>query len=264
MKNLNKRETIKMKQWYESLFENYAQKYDKECYVQGTIGECDFIEEEINRDKSLKIIDIGCGTGRHAIELAKRGYQVTGIDLSESQLKRAREKAKEQGVEINFQKHDARNLPFAAEFDLAIMLCEGGFSLMETDEMNFEILKAATKSLKNNGKFIFTTLNGLFPLFHSVKEFYESAGKKGGSVCKSISFDLMAFRDYNRVEFEDDAGNKRVLQCNERYYVPSEITWLLKTLEFKKMDIFGAKLGAFSRNDKLTPEDFEMLVIAEK
>ena len=135
---------------------------------------------------------------------------------------------------------------------------------METDEMNFEILKNATKALKSKGKLIFTTLNGLFPLFHSVKEFYESAGKEGGSTCKSISFDLMTFRDHNRVEFEDDAGNKKVLECNERYYVPSEITWFLKTLVLKKIDIFGAKLGAYSRDDKLTTEDFEMLVIAEK
>jgi hypothetical protein len=64
--------------------------------------------------------------------------------------------------------------------------------------------------------------------------------------------------------FEDDLGNKKELKCNERYYVPSEITWLLKTLGYKTVDIFGAKLGAFSRDDKLTTEDFEMLVIAEK
>ena len=253
-----------MKQWYEALFENYAQKYDKECFVQGTLGECDFIEQEINRDKSLKIIDIGCGTGRHSIEMTKRGYQVTGIDLSESQLKRAREKAKEQGIEIDFQKHDARELPFEGEFDLVIMLCEGGFSLMETDDMNFEILKNATKALKNKGKFIFTTLNGLFPLFHSVKEFYESAHKDGNAVCKDCSFDLMTFRDHNTTVFEDDVGNKKELKCNERYYVPSEITWLLKTLGYKKIEIFGAKLGAYSRKDKLSPEDFEMLVVAER
>ena len=253
-----------MKQWYESLFENYAKKYDKECFVQGTLGECDFIEKEINRDRSLKIIDIGCGTGRHAIELTKRGYNVIGIDLSESQLKRAEEKAKEEGVEIDFRKHDARDLPFKGEFDLAIMLCEGGFSLMETDEMNFEILKNATKALKNKGKLIFTTLNGLFPLFHSVKEFYESVQREGNAVCKDCSFDLMTFRDHNTTVFEDDSGNKKELKCNERYYVPSEITWLLKTLGCKKIDIFGAKLGVFSRKDKLTTEDFEMLVIAEK
>jgi len=252
------------KQWYESLFENYAQKYDKECFVQGTLGECDFIEQEISRDKSLKIIDIGCGTGRHSIELVKRGYQITGIDLSESQLKRAREKAKEQGVEIDFQKHDARDLPFEGEFDVAIMLCEGGFSLMETDEMNFEILKNATKVLNGKGKLIFTSLNGLFPLFHSVKEFYKSAAKEGSAECKGCSFDLMTFRDHNTTVFEDDTGNKKELKCNERYYVPSEITWFLKTLGYKKIDIFGAKLGAFSRKDTLTTEDFEMLVVAIK
>ena len=90
-----------MKKWYEALFENYAHKYDKECFVQGTIGECDFIEKEIDHDKSLKIIDIGCGTGRHAIELTKRGYNVTGVDLSKSQIKRAREKAQEAGANID-------------------------------------------------------------------------------------------------------------------------------------------------------------------
>ncbi len=253
-----------MKQWYESLFENYAQKYDKECFVQGTSGECDFIEQETKGDKFLKIIDIGCGTGRHAIELTKRGYDVTGIDLSESQLKRAREKAQDAKVKIDFQKQDARNLPFESEFDLAIMLCEGGFSLMETDEMNFEILENATKSLKNKGKLIFTTLNGLFPLFHSVKEFYKSVEKEGSAKCKDCSFDLMTFRDHNTHVFEDDDGNKNELKCNERYYVPSEIKWLLKSLGYETINIFGAKIGAYSRNDALTTEDFEMLIIAQK
>jgi hypothetical protein len=74
----------------------------------------------------------------------------------------------------------------------------------------------------------------------------------------------MTFRDHNTTHVVDDFGNKKELQCNERYYVPSEITWLLKTLDFKTIDIFGAKQGAFSRDDKLATEDFEMLVIAEK
>ncbi|MBN1527295.1 MAG: class I SAM-dependent methyltransferase [Candidatus Omnitrophica bacterium] len=253
-----------MKQWYEELYENYAHKYDKECFVQGTVGECDFIEKEIGEDKSLKILDIGCGTGRHVIELTKRGYNVIGIDLSEPLLKRAREKAQEQGLAIDFQKQDARNLSFENKFDLAIMLCEAGFSLMETDEMNFEILKNVTKGLKDNGKLIFTTLNGLFPLFHSVKEFYESQAKKGGAEYQDCTLDLMTFRDYHTTVIEDDSGDKKEIKSNERYYVPSEITWLLKTLGYKKIDIFGAKLGEFSRNEKLTIDHFEMLVIAEK
>ena len=253
-----------MKQWYEFLFENYSKSYDNESFTQGTIGECDFIEKEINYDKSLKIIDIGCGTGRHTIELAKMGYNVLGVDLSESQLKQAKEKVKTLNIEIEFQKHDARNLPFKNEFDLAIMLCEGSFPLMETDEMNFEILKNISKLLKSDGKLIFTTLNGLFSLYHSVEKFCASEETEDNAIYKNNTFDLMTFRDYNITTITDDLGNKVELNCNERYYVPSEITWLLKTLDFKSIDIYGAKLGAFSRNDELTTEDFEMLVITEK
>lgn len=252
------------KQWYEELFENYGKTYDKESFTQGTIGECDFLEQELNFNKSLKILDVGCGTGRHSIELSKRGYSVTGIDLSESQLARARDKAITENLKINFQKQDARNLPFDKEFDAAIMLCEGGFPLMESDEMNFEILKNVTKSLKDKSKFIFTTLNGLFPLYHSVEKFCAANSVGDNATYRSNTFDLMTFRDHNTTEIVDDFGIKKTLDCSERYYVPSEISWFLKSLGYKNIDIFGAKLGAFSRNEKLTTEDFEMLVIAEK
>ncbi|MBM3701247.1 MAG: class I SAM-dependent methyltransferase [Actinobacteria bacterium] len=253
-----------MKQWYESLFENYGEKYDGEVFTQGTSGECDFIEKEINYNKKIKILDLGCGTGRHTIEMAKRGYDVTGVDLSDSQLSRARDKAAKNRLDINFIKQDARNLSFLNEFELVIMICEGAFPLMETDEMNFKILENAAKSLKENGKLIFTTLNGLFPLCNSIEDFTNSSGLEGNAVYKNNTFDFMTFRDHNITEFEDDNGNKKVLKCNERYYTPPEITWMLKTLGYVKIEIFGARLGAFSRNDKLTTADFEMLVIAEK
>jgi ubiquinone/menaquinone biosynthesis C-methylase UbiE len=253
-----------MKQWYEELFTDYAGNYDRENYTRGTIGECDFIENEMGHDRGAKILDIGCGTGRHSLELARRGYEVVGIDLSESQLRRAREKAAAQNVRVDFRRHDARDLPFSGEFDLAVMLCEGAFPLMETDEMNYRILEGAARALKPGSKFIFTTLNGLFPLFHSVKEFLEKEKGEGGSSCEESSFDLMTFRDRNLTSVVDDLGNKKELRCNERYYVPCEITWLLTTLGFKQIGIFGAKLGAFSRGDKLTADDFEMLVVSEK
>jgi 2-polyprenyl-3-methyl-5-hydroxy-6-metoxy-1,4-benzoquinol methylase len=253
-----------MKQWYQALFENYGQKYDSESFTHGTLGECDFIEKEINHDKSVSILDIGCGTGRHSIELTRRGYQVTGVDLSESMLQRARQKAEEANVKIDFIQHDARNLPFESAFGLVIMLCEGAFPLMETDEMNFQILQNAAKALTPGGRLIFTTLNGLFPLFHSVKDFMDSATKEGNAKTIETSFDLMTFRDKNITAFVDDDGVEHQADCNERYYVPSEITWLLKSLGFVSIDIFGAHLGEFSRSHKLTTEDFEMLVIAKK
>ncbi len=212
----------------------------------------------------LRILDVGCGTGRHSIELAKRGYTVTGVDLSESQLHRAKTKATEQKVDVDFRKADARSLPFNEEYDLVIMLCEGAFPLMETDDMNFEILKNTYKALRGGGKLIFTTLNGLFPLFHSVKDFLASQAQEGNATYDKNSFDLMTFRDVNVTTVQDDLGKTKELQCNERYYVPPEITWLLRSINFTRVDIYGATLGAFSRSDRLTTEHFEMLVIAQK
>jgi len=148
-------------------------------------------------------------------------------------LQGAKEKAAAGNLHLVFEKHDARNLPFRQEFHVVIMLCEGAFPLMETDEMNFQILQSAARALQPNGKLIFTTLNGLFPLFHSVKEFLNAATQAGNATYGQNTFDLMTFRDHNVTSFVDDLGNKKELHCNERYYVPSEITWLVKSLEFK-------------------------------
>lgn len=251
-----------IKQWYEELFDNSAKKYDSESYVHGTVGEVDFIEKELDFDKSKHILDIGCGTGRHAIELARRGYKVTGIDLSQSQLKRAKEKAKAANLEVEFIQKDARQLEFNNVYDMAIMICEGAFPLMETDEMNFEILQNAVKALKENGKFIFTTLNALFPLSHAEQLSQNSDSNE--IICNNNKFDLMTFRETSVLKATDDSGKEKELTCNERYYCPSEITWQLKSLNFSDIDIYGCKLGAFSRNDKLTKSDFEMLVVAQK
>ncbi len=242
-----------MKQWYESLFENYAKSYEAECYVQGTVGEVDFIEKELGFNKGGRILDIGCGTGRHAIELASRGYKVCGIDLSESQLQLAKEKAQAAKLDVEFIQKDARKLEFNKSFDMAIMLCEGGFSLMETDEMNFKILQNAAGALKENGKFIFTNLNALFPLYNADKP-----------LCQSGRFDLQTFRMNSELKVTDDLGKEKELSCNERFYCPSEITWYLKSLGFRDIGIYGCKLGAYSRDDKLTKDDFEMLVVAQK
>lgn len=250
-----------MNQWYTQLFENFANSYEQEEFTQGTLGEVDFIEQEIKHNKTVHILDVGCGTGRHSIELAKRGYLVTGIDLSANMLAKARKNAKAAGVSPIFKRRDARNFRFRQKFGLCMMLCEGSFPLMETDEMNFQILKNVRKSMLPGGKLIFTTLNGLFPLFHSVKDFINEHGSTSQSLVNN--FDLMTFRDHSVYEVIDDDGNPLKLNCNERYYVPSEIRWMLQSLGFGKIDIFGCKLGAYSRNDVLRTDDYEMLVIAE-
>ena len=251
-----------MAQWYETLFANFGKKYDSECFTQGTVGEVDFVERELGADRSKRILDIGCGTGRHAIELARRGYRVTGFDLSEAQLQRARDKAAEAGVVVDFQRRDATQPHFQGEFDAALMFCEGAFPLMETDAKNYAILCHACAALRPGGKLLQTTLNALFPLFHSVKDFLQA--NESATATGTLTFDLLAFRERAEVTFTDDAGQTHTIQTNERYYTPPELRWLLQTAGFARVDIFGCRLGQFSREHALTHDDFEMLVVAEK
>jgi 2-polyprenyl-3-methyl-5-hydroxy-6-metoxy-1,4-benzoquinol methylase len=251
-----------MKPWYEKLFANYARTYDEEGFTQGTVQEVGFIERVIGRNKQARILDVGCGTGRHSIELARRGYHVTGIDLSPAQLKQAREKAMAAGLSVRFIQKDARKAGFSKQFDLVIMLCEGGFSLMATDEENYAILASCAKALKQGGRFIFTSLNALFPLANALKE--KMNDRTTSTQTRYKTFDVVTLRDRSVFKALDDNGRKMTLHCNERYYLPSELRWMLQTLGFKNIGIFGCTVGNFSRKVKPSSQEFELLAIAVK
>jgi hypothetical protein len=133
---------------------------------------------------------------------------------------------------------------------------------METDEKNYAILKHAAAALRPGGKLLLTTLNALFPLFHSVKDFMDA--KECGATEDKMTFDLMTFRNRAELTFADDAGQSHTIKTDERFYTPAEMSWLLQTAGFAKVEIFGCQIGKFSREHALTTDDFEMLVVAEK
>jgi hypothetical protein len=145
---------------------------------------------------------------------------------------------------------------------LAVQLCEGAFPLMETDEMNFGILEGAARALVPGGKMILTTLNGLYPLIHAVGKFENQNLEDAES--SGHHFDPLTFRMRSTLRTYDHHGRTLDLDCDERWYIPSEMTWLLKQAGFRNVEIFGARLGAFSRADALTADDFEMLILAER
>jgi len=237
------------KKWYVELFENFGEYYDNEPYTKGTKGEVDFIEKEIGYDKSKRILDVGCGTGRHCIELGRRGYNVVGVDLSKSMLDKARRKSTEENLHnVEFIQCDARKLNCIDQFDLVLSICEGAFSLMETDEMDFQILENASKALKKGGKFILTTPSAVYALTHKLEG----------------EFDIVTFREEFKLEAFDGSGNKKTIDCESRRYTYTEIDYLLRQIGFKRVEFLGFKLGAFSREREPSKDDYELLVVAEK
>ena len=95
------------KSTWEEFFDAYEPVYEDNVFTKNTIREVDFLLDELSLKPDSSILDVGCGTGRHSIELAKRGYTVTGLDLSSEMLARAADAAKSTGVNVNWIRSDA-------------------------------------------------------------------------------------------------------------------------------------------------------------
>jgi len=236
------------KPWYVELYQNFP-NYDQEPYTQATQGEVDFIEQEIGYDRTKTILDVGCGTGRHALELARRGYKVMGVDLSDSLLAKGRETAQSENLDVTFITRDARALDFENQFDVVLSICEGAFSLMETDEMDILILENMGLALRSGGKLILTAPNAAFMLTHEPGE---------------AAFDKVTFRETFTLSATGADGSKKTLNCTQRYYTCPEIRWLLKQVGFQTVEFFGVTGTGFERRVKPSKDHFEIGVIAER
>ena len=100
------------KSTWETFFDAHATVYEDNVFTKNTILEVDFLLEELLLQPGGSILDVGCGTGRHAIELARRGYAVTGLDLSSVMLARAAHAAKAAGVHVDWIHADATQFSF--------------------------------------------------------------------------------------------------------------------------------------------------------
>ncbi len=223
---------------YEELFNNYTKKYDYNTADNGITSEVDFIENEIYYDRSLKIVDIGKGFGRHSAELVKRGYNVINIEFPYSVLNR--ENIFDINKSFKFNNIEKENLIFNKhEFDLAIIHYEEDCSINDEEDLNFIALSFAGSLLNSCGKLIFTTLNGLSPLFNIVKNFIRNNVEKG--ISKDFTLDVLTLQDISFFDFFDEKQIRNTMISNDRSYIPSELAWQLESLNFTKVDILKCK-----------------------
>lgn len=140
----------------EKIYQKYADYYDILYQYKDYQKECDFLEKLFKRylkRRSPSLLDLGCGTGGHALLLAKKGYRVTAVDSSERMLKIARAKAWQEKVSLDFRRGDVRNLRLGKRFDAVLLM----FNVIGYQIANRDLaaaFKTAASHLKRRGVLI--------------------------------------------------------------------------------------------------------------
>jgi SAM-dependent methyltransferase len=140
-------------QWFENFFSGIVNEMWTKCMPpEATRAEVDFLERALKCKRSARILDVPCGNGRHSLELAKRGYKLTGLDISKEYIDGARKAARAAGVAVEWICNDMRKLGGRAEFDGAFCFGNAFGYLEHADTRRF--LKAVARALKPGARFV--------------------------------------------------------------------------------------------------------------
>ncbi|MNP23026.1 Ubiquinone biosynthesis O-methyltransferase [compost metagenome] len=200
------------------------------------------------------ILDIGCGTGRHSIELAKRGFKVTGVDISQGMLAEAEKAAAEAGVQVEWVHSDAVTYIPDKKFDAVICLCEGAFGLVGRDEEPLEhdlgILRQVAAALKPQGRFILTTLNA----YNRIRSLTQEDVNSG-------RFNPVTMIEKMVDEWELPEG-KRQVEVKERRYFPFELKEMFAQAGLRVDHVWGGSLGKWEMRQSIQLDAIEIMLTA--
>lgn len=241
------------KKTWERFFDAHAPIYEENVFTKNTVLEVDFLLDELSVQPGGSILDVGCGTGRHSIELAKRGYSVTGIDLSSEMLTRAAAAADAAGVTVDWVHSDATRFSLPNKYDAAICLCEGAFGLLgqadDPIEQPLAILRNISRSLKPKARSLFTVLSAARLLRTHQKEDI-AAGR----------FDPLTLVESSECPPREGLP---AVAVRERGFVATELTLLFLLAGMSVVNIWGGTAGNWGRRT-LDLDEFEIMIVASK
>ena len=238
---------------WETFFDAHAPVYDENAFTKNTVEEVDFLLGELGLAPGCSVLDVGCGTGRHSIELAKRGYAVTGLDLSSEMLARAASAAKAADVRVDWIHSDATRFSFPRSFDAAICLCEGAFGLLgqgdDPIDQPLSILCNVSRSLKPQAKAVFTVLNAAAMLRK-----YQNKDVEEGR-----------FDPLTMVESSEHPPREGLpaVAVRERGFVPTELILLFRLAGMSVVNLWGGTAGNWGRRT-LDLDEIEIMIVARK
>lgn len=234
--------------YYSEVGDFLREKYFDYGFTKGTQSEVDFLVAELALPPGARILDIGCGPGRHSLELARRGYRTLGVDISTGFIEVATRQAAQENLTATFRVADARELTLAAEFEAAICLCEGAFGLAGDEAGHRQILAGVNRALKPGGRFILSAVSAL-NVAQKVKEF-----EAVDPYTNTLTF---------RETITSPTGEQREVQYYTTAFTYRELKFLFEEAGFEVEAGYGCIAGRFERKP-LTFDDFEIMIVARK
>lgn len=224
--------------WYQSFFgEDYLRIYTPFLPAEKTAREVTNILNLLNLSPGSSILDLCCGHGRHAIPLAQRGYVMTGQDLSETFLRRARTEAEAQATKVRWTQSDMKTIPFTSEFDAVINIFTS-FGYLENEEEDLVVLRQVHKALKPGGLFLLETVNQprVIRLFSPYGIIHYDDGL---IVLEERHIDLLRSRNEVRVTMLHPDGQRTEHKQSVRIYTLTELTRMLEAVGLQVQAFYG-------------------------
>jgi SAM-dependent methyltransferase len=156
--------------WFETLADHLGGAYLRYSFTKGTDQEVTFLHEVLNLEPGMRLLDVGCGPGRHSRALAAMGIEVVGVDISQRFIDLARVDAPPGAT---FERRDARSLTFDREFDAVISLCQGAFGLADGGSVpvvldpDAAVLAGMARALRPGGRLVLSAFSAYFQVYPS-------------------------------------------------------------------------------------------------
>ena len=244
--------------WYENFFDDWYLKYWVQPIThERTCAEVTAAERFCELKPHDHVLDLCCGQGRHSVELARRGYRVTGYDLSETLLAAAEKEAHDAGVDVEFVRGDMREVPWQDRFD-AVVNFYTAFGYFEHDHENQAVLDRVAGALKPGGRFLldYPCLEGRMANWKT-QEFFRY--DDGTVMCHDIILNVFDQTIVNKALYITADGQRHKTGFTLRHYYGRELRKCFDTAGMDVIGTYGSLDGA-----PLKHTDTRVLVIGRK